>query len=212
MAEQHPGCTGERGPAADGLESGSDAGVTHCEDLWFEDGTVVLQAESTIFKVHRTILARNSTFFKDMFSNAEPDKGEQHNGCPLIIVQDKSSDMTLFLKAMYTPGYSESLKLFIEIASLLMIASKYGSKYFRALSTDKLRTVCPTTFAAWDRNASVLEPGKMIQLAQQCDLRKFLPASMYACCQLGDAYIVDNISNRDLVKFCLIGRQKIIDT
>lgn len=35
-------------------------------DVWFDDGNVILQAESTLFKVYRGILVQNSTVFHDM--------------------------------------------------------------------------------------------------------------------------------------------------
>lgn len=35
-------------------------------DVWFDDGNVILQAESTLFKVYRGILAQNSSVFHDM--------------------------------------------------------------------------------------------------------------------------------------------------
>ena len=43
-----------------------------CEDLWFEDGNVVLRAEDTYFKVYEGILSRESPVFVDMFSLPHP--------------------------------------------------------------------------------------------------------------------------------------------
>ncbi|KAJ7167231.1 hypothetical protein C8R43DRAFT_984555 [Mycena crocata] len=42
-------------------------------DVWFDDGTVILQAEQTLFRVYRGVLAAQSTIFRDMFSISQPD-------------------------------------------------------------------------------------------------------------------------------------------
>jgi BTB/POZ domain len=36
-------------------------------DCWFPDGNVVLQVESTLFRVHRSILSMHSEVFHGMF-------------------------------------------------------------------------------------------------------------------------------------------------
>ncbi|KAJ7862003.1 hypothetical protein B0H14DRAFT_2349692 [Mycena olivaceomarginata] len=36
-------------------------------NIWYSDGSVVLQAESTQFRVHASILFASLTVFKDMF-------------------------------------------------------------------------------------------------------------------------------------------------
>ncbi|KZV92456.1 hypothetical protein EXIGLDRAFT_749674 [Exidia glandulosa HHB12029] len=43
---------------------GGDA-CTNSEQWWFNDGSIVLQAGNTLFKLHLSILARASAFFKD---------------------------------------------------------------------------------------------------------------------------------------------------
>ncbi|KZT24243.1 hypothetical protein NEOLEDRAFT_1068017 [Neolentinus lepideus HHB14362 ss-1] len=195
----------------DGVDVVPKDGVTKSQDLWFDDGNIVLQAESTVFKVHRTVLALNSTVFRDMFGVAHPEDGEQLADCPLVDVLDKSDDMWLFLKAMYTPGYCETVVDFPQVASMLRLASKYDVKYFRTLSVAKLRTVCPTDFSVWNRNPAVSHPDKLLTLARECGIRILLPAAMYQCCLLGQDYIIDHVPAREDVKLCLTGRQKIID-
>ena len=41
-------------------------------ELWFEDGNVVLIAENRSFRVPKSVLARTSEFFRDMFSLPQP--------------------------------------------------------------------------------------------------------------------------------------------
>ncbi|TFK53954.1 hypothetical protein OE88DRAFT_1732693 [Heliocybe sulcata] len=164
--------------------SGAEVGVTKSKDLWFDDGNIVIQAESTVFKVHRSILALNSAVFKDMFAVAQPEDGEQFADCPLVNVQDESDAMSHFLKAMYIPGYTEAITDFLQIASV-----------------------------AYPPNTApqVLHPDKLLTLAQECNLRIFLPATMNQLCLLGHDYMIDHVPAREDIKLCLAGRQTIID-
>lgn len=70
-------------------------------EFWLDDGNVVLQAEETHFKVHRSILSINSTVFKDMFSMPQPTSGEELvEGCPVIHLSDSAADVSYVLQAL----------------------------------------------------------------------------------------------------------------
>jgi hypothetical protein len=97
---------------------------TH-SDLWFEDGSVVLRAENTLFKVHISQLSRHSTFFRDMFSLPQPPtkgdsscgsspltsngdgngKESRWDGCPLVYLHDKAEDVGNLITALYDGPY-----------------------------------------------------------------------------------------------------------
>lgn len=71
---------------------------------WLDDGNVILQAENTQFRVHRSMLSRNSSVFSDMFSIPQPphmDQGEQLEGCPIIHLSDKASDVEYLISILY---------------------------------------------------------------------------------------------------------------
>lgn len=80
-------------------------------DLWFEDGSVVLYAYSSGgellhgFRVHRTMLAAHSEVFADLFTMSNPAGEEECEGCPVVQMQDTSEDLTHFLKAVYDFRY-----------------------------------------------------------------------------------------------------------
>ncbi|KAJ7142085.1 hypothetical protein C8R43DRAFT_1131078 [Mycena crocata] len=52
------------------------------QDLWFEDGNIVIQAGNSQFRVFRGILAARSPVFEDMFSLPQPADSEAVDGCP----------------------------------------------------------------------------------------------------------------------------------
>jgi hypothetical protein len=66
-------------------------------EIWYDDGSVVIQANSTQFRVHRSILSAHSSVLKDMVPNAE----ELVEGCPIILLSDSAEDMAHLLKALH---------------------------------------------------------------------------------------------------------------
>ena len=77
----------------------------HHPELWFDDGSVVLVAEITAFRVHRSILCRHSSVFMDIFSIPQPSDSDADNieGCPVIRMHDSTEEFTHLLRACYDP-------------------------------------------------------------------------------------------------------------
>src|ERR1700734_3586787 len=76
-------------------------------DYWFDDGNVVLQVESTLFRVHRSILSMHSEVFRGMFSVPQPVAvdGDLVDNCPVVQLPDRAVDWTHVLKAFYGGRY-----------------------------------------------------------------------------------------------------------
>ena len=83
-------------------------------DLWFDDGSVICQAENTLFKVHMSQLARHSVCFRDMFSLPQPvsrrcsstdlasvGNSQQSHRIPFIQLHDSAEDVGNLLTALY---------------------------------------------------------------------------------------------------------------
>ena len=81
--------------------------LTRSTDCWFDDGNVVLQVESTLFRVHRSILSMHSEVFRGMFSVPQPVAvdGELVDNCPVVQFPDRAVDWTHVLKAFYGGRY-----------------------------------------------------------------------------------------------------------
>ena len=76
-------------------------------DIWYSDGSIVLQAENVQFKVHQTVLAKHSKVFADMLAVGDPDPAEQLvNGCPLVVIQDSAEDVRHMLSILYNDRYA----------------------------------------------------------------------------------------------------------
>lgn len=101
-------------------------------EFWFFDGSIVLVAECTMFRVHKAFLARHSVFFRDMFTLPQPqedpssstrpspasgdvagtgDRGEmqQVEGCPTLRLHDSPDDVASLLYALYDGPYVDHI-------------------------------------------------------------------------------------------------------
>ena len=97
-------------------------------DLWFDDGSVICQAEDTLFKVHISQLSRHSVFFRDMFSLPQPKAGPSNlaamalddQDIAAIYLHDKAEDVGNLLTALYDGPYVFSS----DVSSLLILRAK----------------------------------------------------------------------------------------
>ncbi|KAK6981071.1 hypothetical protein R3P38DRAFT_3334053 [Favolaschia claudopus] len=72
-------------------------------EIWVPYGDMVLQAESTQFRVNRDVLARQSPVFSDMFSLPQPSDEPTIEGCPVVHLFDSAKDWELLLEILYDP-------------------------------------------------------------------------------------------------------------
>ena len=81
-------------------------GLQHSPEVWFDDGNVVLQTESMVFRVHRGLLSAQSPVLQEhltsLFEHTLPTR---HDGCPVLSLNDSSIDLTHFLKALTDRRY-----------------------------------------------------------------------------------------------------------
>jgi hypothetical protein len=47
--------------------------------LWFDDGSLVIQASSIRYRIHRTIICQHSAIFRDMMAMPQPNDGSSNN-------------------------------------------------------------------------------------------------------------------------------------
>ncbi|KAF7295893.1 hypothetical protein HMN09_01133000 [Mycena chlorophos] len=122
--------------------------VYRVEELWFDDGNIVLQAGSAQYRVFRGILARNSAVFQDMLSFPQPPNEELVDGCPLVYLPDNEVEVTPFLKALFIPGFFPPFPArtsFVNIYGCLRLAHKYA--------VDGLRRTALVHFSSWFRTS-----------------------------------------------------------
>jgi hypothetical protein len=86
---------------------------TRVDDLWFEDGSLVIKAEEKLFRISKCLLAARSTIFKDMlsFPPVPDDEMELIDGIHCVTLPDSAKDVEVFLRAILDSRYVVSIKL-----------------------------------------------------------------------------------------------------
>ncbi len=75
--------------------------------LWFDDGSIVLVAQGTAFRVHASLISRHSPAFKKLFAMPRTSEAEHLNGCPVFHLSDTAEDMDYLLELIYDgPWYA----------------------------------------------------------------------------------------------------------
>lgn len=72
--------------------------------MWNSDGSVILQAANTQFRVHWSVLARHSSVFRDMQGSPQPADQHTIDGCPVVELADDPVDVEYLLRALYIPS------------------------------------------------------------------------------------------------------------
>ena len=77
--------------------------ITRDQDLWFEDGNIVVVANGTwAFRVYKGMLARISLVFEDTFKFSPG--GQTMDGAPVFHVHDHPIDLKHFLEVAFSPA------------------------------------------------------------------------------------------------------------
>ncbi|KAJ7782678.1 hypothetical protein B0H16DRAFT_1493965 [Mycena metata] len=131
-------------------EEDKDAPITRSE-LWHTDGSVVLQAENTQFRVHWSVLARNSSFFRDMQSLPQPPSQPTVEGCPVVELPDAEIDVEFVLKALYTPTLlAEPTLPLSAVGALVRLGRKYDFEELFNSAVGRLAFENPTSFEEYE--------------------------------------------------------------
>ncbi|KAJ7100401.1 hypothetical protein C8R44DRAFT_641926 [Mycena epipterygia] len=173
----------------------SKAHLTRAEGLWFEDCGLIIQAETTLFRISRDFLATRSPVFQDMLAMPTPQDADMMYGCPFVRMPDSAADITSFLKALLYSEFFESFPVpttFSVIASVLRMSHKYQVDVLRKRALIHLSSIHPTTLTEWESmdptscswfpkiDAAYLE---IILLARQTSAHWILPTAFYRICE-----------------------------
>lgn len=79
----------------------SEDTVERSAQYWFDDGNVVLQAEATQFRVHRSILSRHSPIMQDCLEYPQPEEMPMIEGCHLVHLADQAKDIDNMCSLLY---------------------------------------------------------------------------------------------------------------
>ncbi|KAJ7350550.1 hypothetical protein DFH08DRAFT_861737 [Mycena albidolilacea] len=200
-------------------ERTEDAPITR-SSIWHKDGSVVLQADNTQFRVHWGILALNSCFFRELqdLPLAQPNDQPSVEGCPIVeLSSDASEDVENLLKALYTPTFLLQKALpFAVVATLIRLRRKYDFRDLLDTAAERLTFENPTILEEFDvlktdgqgpyRLARILNhPGifyDMLTLARENNIQSVLPCAYYRAVEHSN-HLFDGISREDRTRASL---------
>ncbi|KAJ6514919.1 hypothetical protein C8R47DRAFT_961428 [Mycena vitilis] len=205
-----------------------DAPITR--SMWHNDGSVVLQAERTQFRVHWSVLALDSSVFRDLQGLPQPPDQPSVDGCPLVEVSDDAVDVEYLLKALYTPTFlgQKSLSLQV-IGALLRLGRKYQFKDLLDSVVGRVIHANPTTLEAYDAIRVGKVPPEsidrsdwfdMVTLASENNIMSALPCAYFKLAStFAPATLFEGIKRPDGsmaslslgdLRRCVAGREKLI--
>lgn len=87
------------------VEDPKDGQKRH-DTYWFSDGNVILKTDATLYRVHKSVLAFNSSFFDALFDiPSSSDAGnpeESMDGWPVVqMVGDLDEDVECVVRVLY---------------------------------------------------------------------------------------------------------------
>lgn len=74
---------------------------TKQKDGWYPDGSVIIAIQQTVFRLHRSLLSKQSEILRERFEAADDDPETQyHQSCPVVVLRGTPNDFAMLLKAM----------------------------------------------------------------------------------------------------------------
>ncbi|KAJ7809062.1 hypothetical protein B0H14DRAFT_2380041 [Mycena olivaceomarginata] len=122
-----------------------DAPITRSE-IWKRDGSVVLQAANTQFRVHWSVLEENSSVFRGMQGHPQPVDQDSVDGCPVVEISDDPVDVEYLLKALYNPS---KVLPFPVVSAFVRLGRKYDFKDLFDLAVARLHCGRQTSWISW---------------------------------------------------------------
>ncbi|KAJ7695808.1 hypothetical protein B0H17DRAFT_1008409 [Mycena rosella] len=123
----------------------------HRSKIWMPYGDIILQAESTQFRVNRDVLAKNSLVFQGMLTLPQPPDEAKIESCPIVQLSDSAQDVELLLSAFYDPFHHKAKLHFSVLAMSLRLGRKYEVLMFKSDATSRMHFEFPTKLSDWDR-------------------------------------------------------------
>ncbi|KAJ7287174.1 hypothetical protein C8J57DRAFT_1460590 [Mycena rebaudengoi] len=176
--------------------------------IWYKDGSVVLQAQATQFRVHWGVLSKNSPFFRDLQDLPQPPDQDTIEGCPVIQIPDSSVDFEHLLETLYDPVLLTKKALpFPFIAAYVRLGRKYDFKELLDVAVKRLILDYPSSLEEYDsplqsRNNRTITPYPgisfdIITLTRENSLYLILPCAYYCAAIEPQASIFDGIPRGD---------------
>ncbi|PCH44675.1 hypothetical protein WOLCODRAFT_165315 [Wolfiporia cocos MD-104 SS10] len=210
--------------SADQLESNLDGELERDNDLWYEDGNVILVAQGVGLRVYRGHLAQRSEVFRDLFTFAKPEQREMFCDCPVIRLDDTCQDIRCFLSALLhgsrllRPIASADIS-FAFLASVVRMGNKYHAFDLENHALARLKAFFTDSFSDSELlldpednvhfSMDLTDAIAAVNLARLTNASSMLPVALLMCCGLDAAYILSGVLREDGTLECLSLEDKL---
>ncbi|KIK02834.1 hypothetical protein K443DRAFT_96264 [Laccaria amethystina LaAM-08-1] len=207
--------------------SGRMAPPTQHPDFWFHDRSIILSVQSTLFRVHQTVLSNHSEFFAGLFTLLQPSGEAVIDGCHVVPLYNKVKDVVDLLNAIYysshfnnLPPHSDLGTLVDFISGILRLSTKYVFHSLRRRCIFLLLSKFPTSFAAYDMKVASRTHERfssdsimrVIHLARENDVLQILPYAYYRVARVAGRRILKHKQSDidwKIKAMCLVGGNRL---
>ncbi|KAG1901450.1 uncharacterized protein F5891DRAFT_1029566 [Suillus fuscotomentosus] len=195
----------------------------HLNDLWYDDGSVVLKAGNDFFRVHGSILSQKSSVFATILLQSQTENTETHEGCPVVALGDDAEELRQLLLTIYEISYFEdNAQYFVYLCAVLRLSTKYEMKRLRDLALQRLKRGVPTTLASFDdpeyqddRATAQKNVLAVINLARETKCLELFPCAYYYCSRLPTSTIFKGSGGVILalpdITACMLGKEQLLN-
>ncbi|KAL1743682.1 hypothetical protein HDZ31DRAFT_40366 [Schizophyllum fasciatum] len=180
-------------------------------DLWLPDGNIVLEAEHTQFKFYRGLLARHSTFFRNLFDSMFPPSMDPHaeddielvENCPVICLADTAEDISYMLHFIVDARSFDFVPTIANLRSSLLMGHKYLIPALWNDAMRRLRHEFPSALEDYQDMAKYHERTRicvaegeslhdLVDVVQDIGIQSVQPALL---CHIVSTYSLDSIAS-----------------
>ncbi|KAI0708487.1 hypothetical protein C8Q76DRAFT_627189, partial [Earliella scabrosa] len=119
--------------------------------LYFDDGNIILRAGWTLFCVHKSLLSKHSSVFRDLFQRMHIDRFRE---LTLITMEETREDLETLLNVIYDGLRVDVQELTVEtfpaLATVLRMATKYNIERPCEDIVARIRAQWPATLSQHD--------------------------------------------------------------
>ncbi|KAI0706731.1 hypothetical protein C8T65DRAFT_577168 [Cerioporus squamosus] len=205
------------------------------DELWFEDGNLILTTSTVQFRVYLGLLVSHSLVFRDMLSLPQPPELSPKSKCtdcvPIITLplSDSPSDLRHFLKALTGSSLvcGALHPTYHQISAVIRMAHKYQCEALLAGGMKYMAAFYHDDFPLWQNDEAVFSPPTferihsigVVNLARLVGADKWLPGALMGCCMLGAELVHgfvredgthETLSLEDLGR-CYLGRANLVE-
>ncbi len=130
--------------------------LTRDVEFWFSDGSIILIAGNTLFRVYHGVLAAHSVVFHDMLQFPQPPSSPSLDGCPTLDLSDSPADLRHLLRVLYPkPATSVTRFTFSTLTPTLIVfvdGSCAGQRMHRSNSSTSPPSFASPTSTKWTRS------------------------------------------------------------